>query len=44
MYIIFKVITPSKLSKEQKSLFESLLNTDMNDTEINKFDNFVKRG
>ena len=44
MYIIFKVITPSKLTKEQKNLFESLLNTDMSDSEIDKFDRFVKRG
>ena len=44
MYIIFKVITPSKLSKEQKKLFEELLDTDMNDSVITNFDRFVKRG
>lgn len=43
MYIIFKVITPSKLTKEQRSLFENLLNTNLNDSEIDKFDRFVNR-
>ena len=44
MYIVFKVITPTKLSREQKNLFEQLLNTDINNSEINKFDRFVKEG
>ena len=42
MYIIFKVVTPSKLSREQKKLFEELLDTDMNNSEIDKFNRFVK--
>lgn len=41
MYIIFKVVTPTKLTREQKNLFESLLNTDMSSNEIDKFDRFV---
>ena len=44
MYIIFKVVTPAKLSKEQKKLFEELLDTDMSDSETSSFDRFVKRG
>ena len=44
MYIIFKVITPSRLSREQRDLFEELLKTDMSNSEIDKFDRFVKRG
>lgn len=41
MYIIFKVITPSKLTREQKDLFEKLGKTDLSNKEINAFDRFV---
>ena len=44
MYIIFKVITPAKLSRDQKKLFEELYKTDLNDSEIISFDQFVSRG
>ena len=44
MYIIFKIITPNKLSRDQKKLFEELLETNLNDGEIDKFDRFVQRG
>ena len=44
MYIIFKVVTPSKLSRDQKKLFEELLDTDLSNSDIDKFDRFVKRG
>ena len=44
MYIVFKVVTPSKLTREQKSLFEKLMDTDMSNSEIDKFERFVKRG
>ena len=44
MYIIFKVITPSKLTREQKILFEKLLDTDMSNSDIDKFERFVKNG
>ena len=44
MYIIFKVVTPSKLNREQKNLFEKLLDTDMSNSDIDKFEKFVKRG
>ena len=43
MYIIFKVVTPSKLTREQKKLFEELLDTDMSNSEIDKFNRFVSR-
>ena len=44
MYIIFKVVTPSKLTREQKNLFEKLMDTDMSNSYTYKFDRFVKRG
>ena len=42
MYVIFKVITPKKLSRDQKKLFESLAKTDLNDSYIDKFNRFTK--
>lgn len=42
MYIVLKVITPKKLSKEQKRLIEMLDDTDLSDKEIDKFDRFVR--
>ena len=44
MYIIFKVITPTKLSREQKDLFNKLASTNLDTSEIDKFNRFVKRG
>ncbi len=43
MYFIMKVMTPKKLSKEQKQLFEKLKKTEFEDSEINKFDKFVSK-
>lgn len=44
MYIIMKVITPKKLSREQKKLIESLNKTDLeDDSEITKFSKFTER-
>ena len=43
MYIIFKVIVPNKLTREQKSLFEKLNDTDLTTNEIDKFKHFVNR-
>lgn len=43
MYIIFKVIIPNKLTKEQKKLFESLDDTDLTTSEIDKFNRFVNK-
>ena len=42
MYIIFKVYTPKKLSREQKQLIEKLADTDLDTEEIKKFNKFTK--
>ena len=42
MYIIFKVYTPKKLSREQKQLIEKLANTELETDEIKKFNKFTK--
>ena len=43
MYVIFKVYTPKKLNKEQKSLIDKLSQTDLSTKEVNEFDRFVTR-
>ena len=43
MYVIFKVYTPKKLTREQKSLIEKLKDTDMTTRETNVFDKFVAK-
>ena len=43
MYVIFKVDTPNKLTREQKSLIEKLKDTDMTTRETNDFDKFVAK-
>lgn len=42
MYIILKVITPKKLSRDQKKLIESLSKTNLSDATIEKFDRFTE--
>ena len=42
MYIIFKVYTPNKLSREQKSLIEQLSKTSLETDEIKRFNKFTK--
>ena len=42
MYIIFKVYTPNKLTKEQKDLIDRLSNTDLETEEIKRFNKFTK--
>ena len=42
MYIIFKVMTPTKLSRKQKELFNELNDTDLSSSEIDKFNRFVE--
>ena len=42
MYVVFKVYTPNKLSREQKKLVEELNNTEMDTDEIRKFNKFTK--
>lgn len=41
-YVVIKVITPKKLSREQKRLIEKLNSTDLSDREIDKYSKFVK--
>ena len=43
MYVIFKVVTPKKLARDQKKLFESLAKTDLDDSEIDRFNKFTKK-
>ncbi len=42
MFIVFKVYTPKKISKDQKKLIDQLSKTDFDTTEISNFDKFVK--
>lgn len=42
MYVIFKVYTPKKLSREQKQLIEKLANTELETDEIKKFNKFTE--
>ena len=42
MYIIFRVYTPKKLSREQKSLIDKLSDTNLETDEIKKFNKFTK--
>ena len=42
MYVIFKVYSPKRLSREQKKLFEQLEDTDLDTDEIKKFNRFTK--
>ncbi len=42
MYLIFKVYTPKKLTREQKALIEKLDETDLNTSEIKEFDKFTR--
>lgn len=43
MYIVLKIVTPKKLTKEQKRLLEELNNTDLtDDNDIKNFDKFVR--
>ena len=43
MYIIFEVVLPDKLSREQKNLFEKLSDTNLENSEYNKFTKFVSK-
>lgn len=42
MYIIYKVITPKRLTREQKDLLTSLADTDFTDSTIKEFTNFTE--
>lgn len=41
-YVILKVITPKKLTREQKKLIEKLNETDLSDKTIDKYNKFLK--
>ena len=43
MYIIFDVVLPAKLTREQKALFEKLSNTDLEDSTYREFTKFVNK-
>ena len=42
-YVIIKVVTPKKLSREQKKLIEKLNDTDLSDKSIDKYNKFLKQ-
>lgn len=42
MYVIFKVITPKKLSRDQKSMIDKLSKTNLETSEIKEFNKFVE--
>ncbi len=43
MYIVYKVVIPKKLSREQKSLIEKLAGTDLETSATKDFDKFVEK-
>lgn len=43
MYIIFEVVLPDKLSREQKNLFEKLSSTNLENSTFEKFTKFVNK-
>ncbi len=43
MYLIFEVVLPDKLTREQKELFERLSTTNLEDSTYNKFTRFVNK-
>ena len=43
MYIVLKVVTPKKLSRDQKKLIEQLAKTNLEDSEIIKFNKFTEK-
>ena len=43
MYLIFEVVLPDKLSREQKNLFEKLADTNLENTKYSKFEKFVNK-
>ena len=43
MYLIFEIVLPDKLSREQKNLFEKLSNTNLENGIYTKFEKFVSK-
>lgn len=42
-YVVIDVVTPKKLSREQKKLIEKLADTDLNDKRIDKYEKFLNK-
>ncbi len=42
-YVIINVVTPKKLTREQKKLIEKLKDTDLTDKEIDRYNKFLKK-
>ena len=42
MYVVYKMYTPKRLTREQKSLIEKLSKTDISTREIEEFNDFVE--
>lgn len=43
MYLIFEIVLPDKLSREQKELFDKLSKTNLENSKYNKFSKFVNK-
>lgn len=43
MYIVYKIVIPKKLTKEQKKIIDELALTDLDTDDIKKFEQFVKK-
>ena len=43
LYLIFEIVLPDKLTREQKSLFEKLADTNLENTKYTKFTKFVNK-
>ena len=44
MYIVLKIVTPKKLTKEQKRLLEELNETDLrDDNDIKNYERFLRK-
>ena len=42
MYVVYKVYTPKKLSRDQKNLISELAETNLETKEITDFNNFTR--
>ena len=43
MYLVFKVYTPKKLSRDQKAILDELSDTNLETEEIKKFNRFTEK-
>jgi DnaJ-class molecular chaperone len=41
MYVIIKVVTPKKLTRDQKKLFDALAKTDLEDSSFDKIEKYL---